>query len=58
MLIAFMIHAKLQGRRILHNKRLTFCGCTKKEQSVETGEGKLSDERLVPAYECLNARFV
>lgn len=34
MLIAFMINAKLQEHRILHNKHPT--DCTKKEQSVET----------------------
>lgn len=50
MLIAFMINAKLQEHRILHNKRPSFHGCTETEQSVK---GKLSAEpettRLMPA---------
>lgn len=36
MLIAFMINAKLQEHRIVHNKRPTFCCLTKKEQSVKS----------------------
>lgn len=51
MLIAFTINAKLQEHRILHNKRPTFCACTKKEQSVEKKqEEKQSGE---PKSTCL-----
>lgn len=35
MLIVLMVNAKLQKHRILYNKHPTFCGCAKKEQSVE-----------------------